>query len=245
MLGIANALSLGMGGGGAAAFNPSDYGTVAWWLRGDDVTLNGADVASWNDKSGNARHWTQGTPGKQPLFVASAINGKPGLQFDAASQEHLRGPNFFGVFTAAETFIVLQRTADPPVSATTDGLWKIGQGTSSVVPFTDGKIYDSFASTVRKTTVNPAASMASPCVYNVVSTSSEWTNFLNGTQLYTTATNTVAFYNSPAALGWDIVSTIYMDGIICEWLTFSAKLDAAGKAAVKAYLGTRYGITMA
>ena len=230
-----------VGGGG---FNPADYGTVAWWLRGDDKTLNGADVASWNDKSGNARHYAQGTPARQPLFVASAINGQPGVQFDAANTEYLIGPNLsLEGLTEAETFIVLQQNADPA----TNGLWLVGVGSggASVVPFSNGTIYDGFASSARKTTVNPTADMASPCIYNVVSTSSEWTSFLNGTQIYTTATNTVAFRNGDSYLGSNLGLANYEDGIICEWLTFEAKLSAPNKAAVLAYLADRYGITVA
>ena len=247
MLGIANALSVGMGGGGAPAFDPAAYGTVAWWLRGDDVTLNGSDIASWNDKSGNAKHYAQGTPAIQPAFVASAINGQPGVDFAASAGEYLSGPNLsLDGFTALETFIVMQLNADPP-AAGGGGLWLVGVGSGGgdAIPFTTGKIYDGFGSSARKTTVNPTPSMAAPCVYNVVSTSGEWTNFLNGTQLYTTATNTVGCRNAASQLGASLSLAGYMDGVICEWLTFAQKLGATEKVAVKAYLSGRYGITLA
>lgn len=243
--------AVGLGRGAAhmvaGGFVPADYGTVAWWLRGDDLTLNGADVASWNDKSGNARHYAQGTPSVQPLFVASAINGQPGVQFDAANTEYLEGPNLsLEGLTALETFIVMQLNADPPAVGG-GGLWLVGVGGggASVVPFTNGIIYDGCASSARKTTVNPTPDMAAPCVYSVISTATEWTNFLNGTQLYTTGTNTVAFRNAASMLGANLGFTGYMDGIICEWLAYDAKLDAPGRTAVKAYLADRYAITLA
>lgn len=236
--------------GGGAAFNPADYGTVAWWLRGDDVTLNGADVASWNDKSGNARHFAQGTPSVQPLYVASAINGMPGVQFDASNSEQLDGPNLsLEGLTAAETFLVMQLNADPSVAGAggSGGIWLVGVGSGggSVVPFTNGTVYDSFGSSARKTTVNPAGDMASPCIYNVVSVSGEWTNFLNNTQLYTTGTNTVGFRNGTSQLGASLGAGLFLDGIVCEWLTYDAKLSAPNKAAVVAYLAARYNITVA
>lgn len=247
MLGIAHAISVGMSGGGGAAFNPADHGTVAWWLRGDDVTLNGADVSSWNDKSGNGRHFTQGTPSQQPLFVASAIGGQPGVQFDQASSEFLAcvaDLNAAG-FTGLETFIVLQKNEDPPSTVTKAGLWRVGIGTQAAVPFTDGNFYDSFASSVRKNTGNPATSIASPAVYNVVSIAGEWTSFLNGTQHYTTGANTFAIQSGVSQVKLGPSAGNFLDGVVCEWLTYEGKLGAGDKTAVEAYLAARYGIVVA
>jgi len=56
------------------------------WLRGDaGVVLNGSRVSQWTDQSGTGSHATQTTTTAQPTFISSAINGKPGLQFDGVS----------------------------------------------------------------------------------------------------------------------------------------------------------------
>lgn len=242
-------IGIGIGPGyptGAPGFDASAHGTLAWWLRGDDVTLNGADVSSWNDKSGNGRHFTQGTPAQQPLFVASAINSRPGVQFDAGNSEFLAcvaDLNAAG-FTGLETFIVLQKNEDPPATTAKAGLWRVGTGTQTVVPFTDGVFYDSFGSTVRKTTGNPATSIASPAVYNVVSIAGEWTSFVNGDQHYTTATNTFGIQTGATNVRLGPSASNFLDGVVCEWLTYEGKLGAPDKAAVEAYLAARYGITV-
>lgn len=93
-------------------------------------------------------------------------------------------------------FIVFWRDNDPPPITAETGLWRFtgpAQGTIEHIPFTDGVIYDACGRTVRKTTVNPTTSLTAPVVYEVISTSLEWTNRLNGAQLFTTATNTVDF----------------------------------------------------
>jgi hypothetical protein len=57
---------------------------LALWLDAADsstITLNGSNVAQWNDKSGNGRHVSQATAANQPAYVASALNGKAGVNF--------------------------------------------------------------------------------------------------------------------------------------------------------------------
>lgn len=226
-------------------WTPLSLPSLYFWLRGDDVTLNGATVSSWNDKSGNARHWSQANAALQPTYTASAINGQPGLTFSAAATQYIGGagaaPNMVAL-TAAETFVVLQLNADPPATSAKCGLWRVGNGASAaVVPFTDGKIYDDFGSSARKTTVDPASSLASPRIYSVVSVAGEWTNYLDGVQLFTTATNTTAFQTGPT-FGAAVSSGNYLDGVACEWIVCSAKLSASGRANTIAYLKNRYGI---
>lgn len=59
-----------------------------FWLDAQDsstVVLSGANVTSWNDKSGNSRNFTQGTAGRYPGYSSSEINGYPALTFNGAS----------------------------------------------------------------------------------------------------------------------------------------------------------------
>jgi len=71
------------GGSAAAPTTPlTILGSLAWWVRADQVALNGGNVATATDLSGNGIHFTQGTAANQPLWVASAINGKPAIRGD-------------------------------------------------------------------------------------------------------------------------------------------------------------------
>lgn len=62
------------------------------WLRADiGVVLNGANVSQWTDLSPFGSTFAQSTALNQPLYVASNINGQPGLRFNGTSHL-LTGP---------------------------------------------------------------------------------------------------------------------------------------------------------
>lgn len=83
---------LGAPRSGRRAWLPRDLPLCKLWLRGDiGVVLNGSAVAQWSDLSGLGNHYTQATAINQPAYVASNINGRPGLRFDGATSK-LAGP---------------------------------------------------------------------------------------------------------------------------------------------------------
>ena len=62
--------------------------SLALWLDAADastITLNGATVSQWNDKSGNNNHATQAIAVSQPTYSAAGINNKPSLNFDGTA----------------------------------------------------------------------------------------------------------------------------------------------------------------
>jgi hypothetical protein len=72
---------------GSTPWTPADLGaSLALWLDADDastITLNGSNVAQWNDKSGNDHHVIQSTASAQPTYISTGFNSKPTLFFDA------------------------------------------------------------------------------------------------------------------------------------------------------------------
>ncbi|MFA7295726.1 MAG: hypothetical protein WC211_00905 [Dehalococcoidia bacterium] len=239
----------GNGGGGAAAFDPALYGTVDFWTRGDDVTLNGSDIASWNDKSGNARHWAQGTAAVQPAQAVAALNGRDGIRFTGAAGEFLTGPDLLTLGrTSAEIFIVAKKVADPAASDPLSGFWETSNSVAGAVPFTDGAIYDGFGSSARKTLPNPTSNLANGFVWNIITASGEWTSSINGAlsgnDYYTTAVNTVDWLAAPRVGRDKNASARCLDGWLFEMLCYSAKLATpASRAAVNTALKAYYGIT--
>ena len=75
--------------GNAWAQLPVTDGLTVWLKADAGVTLNGSTVSAWNDQSGAGRNATQGTTAKQPLYVASADNGKPSVLFDGTDDQLL------------------------------------------------------------------------------------------------------------------------------------------------------------
>lgn len=76
-----------MGASGAAAFLPTDVaGLTGWYDAGVGITKDGSDkVTDWADQSGAGNDLAKvGATG--PLWVASALGGKPTVRFAANSE---------------------------------------------------------------------------------------------------------------------------------------------------------------
>jgi len=230
-------------------FSPLQVSSLWAWYRADLVTQSGNAISQWDDKSGNARHMTQGTANLKPTWdpLSSSFSGLDCVRFicDGVTNFDFLSMPDMSALTASEVWMIAKLVADPPSTQPKGGLWKIGNPAAGSCLYPnqgDSNIYDSYGSTTRKNTGDPTPSLASMHSYSVITTSSEWTNTVNGTQLFTTATNTTSFQASPV-FGGNGVDT-GMDGRVGEILIFSAKLSTADRTALKAYLSVRYGITI-
>jgi hypothetical protein len=60
----------------------------ALWLDAADLSTItiATGVSEWRDKSGNARHASQATPGNQPAYSSSAFQGMPGVSWDGTNK---------------------------------------------------------------------------------------------------------------------------------------------------------------
>jgi len=72
----------------AAIWTPADTTTALWFDAADasTVTSGGGGISQWDDKSGNARHATQGTGGNQPDYVLGQQNGLNVIRFNGSSE---------------------------------------------------------------------------------------------------------------------------------------------------------------
>lgn len=98
----------------AGLFNPVRHPSLSIWLDATDLSsfsLSGNRISAWNDKSGKGNHVSQATGSLQPLYVASAISGKPAVQFydDATAKLLSRADNATLDYTTFSIFIVCQR----------------------------------------------------------------------------------------------------------------------------------------
>lgn len=93
-------------------WRPNEVGSnLAIWLDAEDaasITLNGATVSQWNDKSGNGRNVVQPTAILQPTYTAGAINIHPAMTFD--STRWMENISFVIPTATVSTFIVYQDT---------------------------------------------------------------------------------------------------------------------------------------
>jgi hypothetical protein len=100
-----------------SGWTPAELGAnLALWLDAEDtasITLNGSNVAQWDDKSGNSNHVSNGATSTQPAYLTTGWNGKPTVYFTKAGEEFLfkDGVSNFAVnndFTFASAFEFFQ-----------------------------------------------------------------------------------------------------------------------------------------
>lgn len=239
-----------LSGFGARSINPATIPGLELWVdAGSEVytdtsgttrAANGDTVALWKDRSGNGRDFSQSTSGARPTLATNVTNSRDVLDFDGTS-DFMTGGDLSGL-TAGEGFMVLAADYN---GGTSRGSWNFGSSSTdeSHYPFSDSKVYDNFGTTARKTVGNPTPDLTVFHLYSVISVSGEWTAKINGTQIYTTATNSVSF-RSTLALGTDTAST-RIGARIAEILVYNAKLSTADRTALHTYLANRYALTIA
>src|SRR5690606_1695813 len=86
----------------------------------------------------------------EPALVSNAINGLPVIRFAGSGNRHLSVPNFTAGFTEGEVFTILKADDNPPAGSH-GGPYRYGTSSNVHVVWSDGQIYDNFATTSRKT----------------------------------------------------------------------------------------------
>lgn len=213
---------------------PSDIANLELWLKGSGLSGGEGDsVSTWADSSGHGRNAIEPSPGAGPVLNLNQIGTRPAVHFNGST--YLTLPDFLTGFTAGEIFIRVKLDNDPPLSLGESGFWNLGASTDYIlVPYIDGKIYDSFGSTVRKDNISHSLSMSSTYrLYNVTSKAGGWTNRMDGVELFTTATNTVGWNASPT-LGLQ-VGKAGMTGRVAEVFIFSRELTSTERTDMTTY----------
>ena len=207
---------------------PTDIASLIIWL---DASDRGSTTDQWDDKSGLGNHFTA-TSGQFPTF-----SGGEAI-FDGVTSR-VYGPNL-SALTAGEVFLRVAVDVDPSASVETSGLWGFGSnligGQSDHYPYTSGIIYSGWGRDSRVTVGDPTPALTSYRTVNIWTASGDWNYNLDGTSLYSTATNTVGFRTS-TVLGYSTSDAgQYLDGNIKAMCVFNAKLSAGDRSDMEAYM---------
>ena len=185
---------------------------------------------------------TQTTAGSRATYNASdaAFANQPTATFDGVDDFYPLGS--LGGTTQGEMFVVLKIANDPPSLGAKSGYHYIGSAASGThYPFTDGIVYDAFGTNTRKTVGDLATPLTSPHIYNVRSSAGNWTLEINGTQVFTTASNTAAFIGA-ALFGTTYTSVHFLDGTVAYMVLCNQVQTPEVRAAFVQYLKGRFGI---
>ena len=263
-------LFTGTGGGGGdgggdpdpPAWAPTDIANIALWLDatsglydattgGSAVTANGAYVARWEDRSGNARHFSQATVNSRPVLATAALNGKPTIFFDGT--DDFLDATYSRPYAAQTLFVVVRMDS----GKTQSGLFAESQSAAS-----DQSIYlpavagtTSIGSTTDGSATRRSASNYAFATYYIATFTHSGTtiaNYLNGVAAVAESDSFPGgTYNvARARLGGRInsngtnVAGANLPGSIGEVIAYDRLLTTSERDTVHAYLSTKWGIAL-
>jgi hypothetical protein len=214
-------------------------------------------VARWEDKSGNARHFTQATSGSRPARKASQQNGKDTLLFDGTN-DFLDGSDFSDADSGGLTvFVVYKRNATGAVheiltKGNTNGVgWFVRHANSDTLRFDiDGGSGNTMARATSAT-----VSAASYAVVGLVASSGAYQSsvfYKNGSALGMASASTAGSgaQQPPSTTGIVRVGAQEYQGAyyyhasvnVAEIIIYNAALSDTDRAAVESYLMTKWAI---
>jgi hypothetical protein len=92
-------------GSGKRVIDPLSIDGCTLWLdattnvldaANNPVTLNGAAIAKWKDRTSNGYEFTQTTAIRRPTYSSNSLNGLPGISFDGSQAQILDGGTTVG-----------------------------------------------------------------------------------------------------------------------------------------------------
>jgi hypothetical protein len=203
-------------------------------------------VSDWTDSLGLGITASQSTAGNRPTVEARAeIGGGNALRFASASSQHLAfASNFLSGASSGYLLAVAWIANDPPGSGAAAGHpfgITVG-GSHSHWTFTDGAIYEAWGTSARKTVGNPTPSLAVPRIYEAISAPSDFRALLDGSQIYSTGTNTVSWGSAPVIGRSGPAATSYLNGWIAAIIATGSVPSPADCARTRAALAMPRGL---
>lgn len=207
------------------------------WLRADaGTTLSGSRVSTWQDQSGSGNHATRPDSARWPLLVNGALNGKPVVRFEGA--QSLAAPNVtlprWTIFVVGknsnttENFgLILGPGSDNNQLRYENGTQVLIHGTSNNMP------------TYTVTVGNTRAYHSLTVRYDGSVSQIYRDGVLKGSKNQATSGS----WSLGVVGGWYAsCPSCQLKGDIAEILVYNAALSSADRAAVEAYLRTKYNL---
>ena len=238
------------------SFLPNTYSNLVLWLDAHDsstLTKSANRVSQWTDKSPAGNTVVQATGGSQPLYVASAINSRPAIQFrdDGSTRFFFLTDAVSLDYTALHGFIVFNRLTDLGASETQFGKWS---PTSNLREFrsliNSSDFYalqtTSDGSTVVAANVSGAVSTSTNYIgeFNWPGSTTINATKNNGTNVSNTITSVFAGA-APLTVGANGNGGEPFAGYISEILLYKAALSTAQRLQILKYLAQKWAITIA
>jgi hypothetical protein len=223
----------------AGGFDPRRITGLALWLDAADTSYN-ASAGTWTDKSGNGRNFSQATVNNRPIVSSVTQNGRSILEFDGTNDQLIHNSNFLQVANCT-LFAAFRRLGSPFGGVISSA----GNADRSPCIVTDGSIAYVRGFANASLSISPAINS-----FNITSgtvTDGASVIFTNGTQVDSdAASGTLDTSQSTTAIGtFRQAAANYLNGYIGEIVVYTRVLTTAERRTVEAYLGRKWGITVA
>lgn len=223
----------------ASGFNPKSISGLALWFDASvssSITLNGGNVSSWADLSGNGRDATQATAANQPSYSTAALNGKNVVVAQDASRTLKTAAFQAGlpqtVFVVASTNGANQGIFQRGAVNTIHSLWRsttfiARRGSSSDATFTASDGYKVFT-----------------CVFQIA-LSRILVGSTQGTDNTQDITSTIGASTDQRTMTlFALDSILGMVGGIAEFLYYNASLSSSDQDKVRSYLSKKWNVSL-
>lgn len=234
--------------------SPDKIPNLELWLKADEgITFNGSDVSAWADQSGNGRNATQATASRQPLYVASVINGLPAVQFDGVDTTgtFMSVDLTFLASSSMSIYAVIRRSSAKNSNFFLgSGVTPIGANTSINCGWNVDAIYNfAFLSNDLLLTVPPFTSAIPNLAVNRFSVANGKSAQIirSGVEASDTepgqTTALVSSVSGRIGRGFDDIQT-YFAGDISELIIYSRFVSTTENDQVQAYSAKKYNLTL-
>jgi hypothetical protein len=227
--------------------NPASISGLKLWLSADSgayndagITLatNNQSVRQWNDKSSNAQNSFQSTAGNRPLFISSAINGKPVIRFDGIDDSLDLGQSLTG---STQTIFFVAKTTD-----TTNGsivLTTIAiNGDRYIVIAPSGNDLVTFAHYDPTLANSPTGIGTNFVLVTCIQNGTNGTAYLNGRAGTTNTGFSTDNTRTLDSIGGYPGAAFRMEGDIAEIIYYDVALSDNDRISVESYLNSKYAI---
>jgi hypothetical protein len=242
-------------------FSPDSLsGLTGWWDASDPGTLFDATsggsavsadggVARLEDKSGNDRHFTQGTGGNRPTRKTTQRNGLDVLRFDGTNNRMAQADLPFIDFvssTASAAFVVAKAES---VATNSDSVFSnacVLSESQAAHGFVMLRSNDTAAAFGYDNSYRTSSLSYVPGSWKVFSTTHDGSSlsfFINGGSPSSTSLGSRQFMGGQGLLGSNASESEFFDGDVGEIITYNVALSTADREAVEAYLMSKWGIS--
>jgi hypothetical protein len=253
--------SLLVGNAAYDPFEPTDIAGCKLWLDAADtasISVSGSAVTQWNDKSGNAYHFTQGTSANRPSSGTRTQNGKNVIDFDGTNDLltttaaksafnflHSSTSTIFQVYKLDTTVATQGIMGAQGGSPSQIGYVQFNVGTTEYLSAGAGsgvyvyQITQTIGTTARYNTLksDPAnATAANRALVSLNGAAFTGGNTANSAAVSSDSTSTLSVGDAGTSGG------VPLDGFIGEIIIYNSILSAGNITSVQNYLAEKWGI---